>query len=205
MSSTERRRKSKSRGRYKSPQRKKAFPCIQRGDHIYRPIRNGYGIQHHGIYIGNNRVVHFAGGITGAHRLLRNAGKENESIIQETSLSEFMDDFPVEKLKIFDYAGIKTSTPETTLKRAMSLIGQGEYSLALKNCEHFAIWCKTGKWYSQQVKEAYEFLKHTGRLLQLPVPSWEPMHKQYKNLQRGLKQLNVNILPSIGDKGFSYY
>lgn len=31
-----------------------------------------------------------------------------------------------------------------TVQRARSMIGKGDYNLFNHNCEHFAIWCKTG-------------------------------------------------------------
>jgi len=35
-------------------------------------------------------------------------------------------------------------TPEEAIERAMSLLGESEYSLLFNNCEHFAFWAKTG-------------------------------------------------------------
>lgn len=40
---------------------------------------------------------------------------------------------------------------EETVERARSQIGENAYNLALNNCEHFAIWCKTGLRESSQV------------------------------------------------------
>ncbi len=40
---------------------------------------------------------------------------------------------------------------EETVKRAESKIGEGKYNLGLNNCEHFAIWCKTGLHKSEQI------------------------------------------------------
>ncbi|MFP3043297.1 lecithin retinol acyltransferase family protein [Treponema primitia] len=41
---------------------------------------------------------------------------------------------------------------EETVERARSRIGENEYNLALNNCEHFAVWCKTGLSESKQVE-----------------------------------------------------
>lgn len=35
-------------------------------------------------------------------------------------------------------------TPEQTIKRAESRLGESSYNLALNNCESYAMWCKTG-------------------------------------------------------------
>lgn len=52
--------------------------------------------------------------------------------------------------------------PDETVQRAMSCLGQtnfgngnGCYSLHQNNCEHFAIWCKTGLRMSQQAEGAF--------------------------------------------------
>ena len=42
-------------------------------------------------------------------------------------------------------------TPEETVDRAISRLVEQEYNLAFNNCEHFAIWCKTGISKSYQV------------------------------------------------------
>ena len=43
-------------------------------------------------------------------------------------------------------------SPEETVARAKSLIGEDQYNLITNNCEHFAIWCKTGAHKSYQVE-----------------------------------------------------
>lgn len=45
----------------------------------------------------------------------------------------------------------KVYTPEETVKRARSRIGERKFLLHANNCEHFAIWCKTGVRQSYQV------------------------------------------------------
>lgn len=44
----------------------------------------------------------------------------------------------------------KIYSPEETVKRARSRIGERKFLLPANNCEHFAIWCKTG------VKQSYQ-------------------------------------------------
>lgn len=55
-----------------------------------------------------------------------------------------------ENLKIF--------TPQETIDRAKSRLGERDYSLPFNNCEHFAIWCKTGLSNSSQVDRFIEVL-----------------------------------------------
>ena len=49
--------------------------------------------------------------------------------------------------------GAKLYSPQETVERARSCIGQRGYDLLTHNCEHFAIWCKTGVEKSEQVNE----------------------------------------------------
>ncbi len=50
--------------------------------------------------------------------------------------------------------GYKMYSPKETVERALSRVGENKYNLLLNNCEHFAIWCKTGVSESYQVKRA---------------------------------------------------
>ena len=47
--------------------------------------------------------------------------------------------------------GYHLYTPEETVARARSRLGETNYNLFTNNCEHFAIWCKTGVSESLQV------------------------------------------------------
>lgn len=127
---------------------------------------------HYGIYIGEGRIIHYADK-TG------DFGK-NVSIC-ETGLNEFKKgsedyfvlhfpkeggpprkirsstDFsanPREGTGILDFifkAKYTLLSPEETVKRAKSRLGEKAYNLTKNNCEHFALWCKTGKAFSRQV------------------------------------------------------
>ena len=48
-------------------------------------------------------------------------------------------------------AGYHLYSPEETLERAFSRLGESRYNVATMNCEHFAFWCRTGLSTSQQV------------------------------------------------------
>ena len=50
-------------------------------------------------------------------------------------------------------------TPEETIQRARSRLKEAEYNLITNNCEHFAIWCKTGIHESHQVDALIRLLQ----------------------------------------------
>ena len=47
---------------------------------------------------------------------------------------------------------------DTVVKRARNKLGYGDYNLITKNCETFAVWCKTGKAQSIQSLTNFEFV-----------------------------------------------
>lgn len=110
---------------------------MQRGDHI-SSSRIGYS--HHGIYLGDGQVIHYAGYANGP-----SAGK-------------------VEIVSIEDFAagnGVRVAAhplrlygAEETIRRACSRLGEDLYSLFLNNCEHFVFWCLYGVHWSRQVTTA---------------------------------------------------
>jgi hypothetical protein len=108
---------------------------MARGDHIkvHRPA-----YWHHGIDIGDQTVIHFTGEIS----------QKADAEIKRTSLKEFLDRG---KLTVVEYA--KCFEPDEVIRRAFSCIGDREYNLLLNNCEHFACWCKTGNFRSEQARD----------------------------------------------------
>jgi len=49
-------------------------------------------------------------------------------------------------------------SPEETVRRAMGRMAEEKYDLAFNNCEHFAIWCKTGISESHQVNKVLSLI-----------------------------------------------
>lgn len=107
--------------------------------------RNLY--QHYGVYAGYHKIIHYVKG-----------NSPLDGRIAETSIEEFCDGDTLyiaeddTLLSIFQDADV-TSTfygPRKTVQRARSMIGKGDYNLFNHNCEHFAIWCKTGHLKSTQ-------------------------------------------------------
>lgn len=60
-----------------------------------------------------------------------------------------------EFLKKKDY---RLYSPEETVQRARGRLGESNYNLVTNNCEHFAIWCKTGISESHQVNDVIDIL-----------------------------------------------
>lgn len=96
--------------------------------------------QHHGIYCGSGRVVHFTGPI----------GDKANAIILEDDLATFQ---AGTALRVRRYNPTRCLPPDDVARRARFYVGSGGYSLIHNNCEHFATWCKTGCHESEQVKD----------------------------------------------------
>ncbi|GHV45881.1 hypothetical protein AGMMS49546_32820 [Spirochaetia bacterium] len=113
---------------------------MRMGDVIYAD-RGMY--QHFGIYAGNGRVIHHAA----------NSGDFGFNIaVRETSFERFAKG---DKVSVYEIPqnNMRYSRAET-LRRAKSQIGKSDYNILFNNCEHFAMWCKTGKRHSNQVEDA---------------------------------------------------
>jgi Lecithin retinol acyltransferase len=94
-------------------------------------------ISHHGIYVGNGQVIHYAGLASGLQ-----AGP-----VKISSLEDFLANHPYE---VREYRTRKHSGEES-VERARTRIGEDLYHPVLNNCEHFVTWCITGKTRSTQV------------------------------------------------------
>ena len=60
--------------------------------------------------------------------------------------------------KIFGEAEGKLYSPQETVQRARDHIGTRQYDFFLNNCEHFAVWCKTGLSKSEQIDEFLDII-----------------------------------------------
>jgi Lecithin retinol acyltransferase len=105
------------------------------GSHVVTPRR---GYLHHGIYVGDGKVVHYAGLCYGLHR----------GPVEEVALTRFAGGRPVWIRS--DVA--PTFAPEETVRRARSRVGEDCYRLLTNNCEHFCEWCLRGTPRSHQVE-----------------------------------------------------
>jgi hypothetical protein len=105
-----------------------------RADHIY--VSRGI-YTHHGIDAGDGTVIHFSG----------EPKDKRDADIKRSPLAEFLSGGT---LKVRRY-GVRNSA-EVTMFRAESRLGDKSYHLVTNNCEHFALWCCTGKHASSQVR-----------------------------------------------------
>ena len=54
--------------------------------------------------------------------------------------------------------------PDDVVSKAQKKVGKGNYNPFTNNCEHFAMWCKTGTSSSDQINKAKEMLKNPSPL-----------------------------------------
>lgn len=133
--------------------------------------------EHYAVYVGGGKVIHYAGmendflGDITIHE-----ADFQEFLKQDTDyfLLSFRGKYPVHiqsatkfirEKSIYPYSPVEKMhcySPEETIKRAYSRIGEKKYSLVKNNCEHFAMWCKTGIAMSSQVKRIAKYLLSAG-------------------------------------------
>lgn len=144
------------------------------GDHLIVERRRWFGsYYHHGIDVGNDRVIHLTG------------TRKKDATVIETSLEEFLkggvkeiwhystfvdlllayrrdmqDDYgrPDPMLPFLYEERIKEireriEDPERAVTEARKHLGKKGYDLFSNNCEHFAVFCKTGLAVSIQLIE----------------------------------------------------
>lgn len=104
------------------------------GDHL-KSSRTLYS--HHGLYIGNDRVIHYSGLADGMQT----------GPIEEVSLTAFCSG---KDYKIVEHNNRKYSREES-VTRAKNRIGENAYTVTGNNCEHFVNWCIEGDHKSFQV------------------------------------------------------
>ena len=105
------------------------------GAHLLTPRR---GYTHHGIYVGEGKVVHYAG----LHRALARGP------IEEVSLEEFADGQDI----VVKSATVALYPAAAIVERARSRLGENRYRITTNNCEHFCEWCLRGESRSEQVE-----------------------------------------------------
>lgn len=101
--------------------------------------------EHFGIYIGYGKVIDFSSDSIFKENSIRERTLEN--FLEESQFFYFYD-FNIESN---EFSEKDTSTPEETVNKAKSKLGDKGYNLLTNNCEHFAIWCKTGVHQSRQI------------------------------------------------------
>ena len=117
---------------------------LQPGDILI--VNRGF-YKHYGIYAGDGTVIHYAS---------QNGDFGDDICIHEVPLEQFADENEI-IVGRFSETFLHSHTlysPEDTVRRARSRIGERQYNLVTNNCEHFAVWCKTGLSESFQVNVA---------------------------------------------------
>lgn len=118
----------------------------QNGDVIKVARWNGV-YAHYGVYAetpDGGHVIHYTG---------ENEHSDFKGVVRETSFEEFLagdKNYSIRKFDKDKYPNVYSG--EETVKRARSQIGRAGYNLAFNNCEHFAVWCKTGRSDSSQTE-----------------------------------------------------
>ena len=154
-------------------------PQPQNGD-VLRVNRGLYS--HYGVYVEESEhVIHYTGA---------NGPADFNGIVRETSLAEFLNgaehfdvctfpNFPPlssplsqgglkggklfqlwQAVKAAKLKGYHLYSGSETVERARSKLGTGGYNLAFNNCEHFAVWCKTGIRDSSQVNHILDIITY---------------------------------------------
>jgi len=126
---------------------------MARGDHLFIDCP---GYSHHGIDCGDGRVIHFD-----SHLWRKVLGKLHEDFhprVREASWSEFSRGRPV-----FIRCYVDSDDARVVIERARGRTGETQYDLWNNNCEHFAVWCKTGVAESTQVKAAVQASRPFGK------------------------------------------
>ena len=163
---------------YQKGQEIKPKPQPQNGD-VIRVNRGLYS--HYGVYVADcEHVIHYTGA-TGPDDF--NGIVRETSLAEFLNGAETFSvcSFPEKPQNISPFSGTKGSkngsifqlwqalkalklrdyhlySGDETVKRARSRLGQGGYNLALNNCEHFAVWCRTGVSSSSQVNNILDLI-----------------------------------------------
>ena len=96
------------------------------------------GFDHYGVYAGNKKVIHFS-----------------EGKIRKESLYKFIEGagiFNANEVDVMAFSpeSIEAISLEESYERAKACIGTTGYDVIDSNCEHFALWCRTGRAISGQ-------------------------------------------------------
>ena len=118
--------------------------CYKVGDIIKFCFTLGYltPYLHYAVYIGNGEIVHYT----------KAKGEKKSKIVRE-KLKDFLSrcSRAIRHFNGNSCFGKPIGSGEKIRDRAISQIGAADYNIVLKNCEHFARWCREGAKTSRQV------------------------------------------------------
>ena len=132
---------------------------LQRGDHIaFHRFWGAYW--HHAIVedvdtkSGEIRIIEYTNSATGF-------SVDNSSSPKRPGIAKVIrNTLQFQKITVYVmiHEQLECFDPETVVWRARSKLGERKYNPFTNNCEHFAMWCKTGRSSSDQVNKAKEML-----------------------------------------------
>lgn len=137
---------------------------------------------HYAIYMGDGEVIHYAAQGNDFSGTIHQApiedfikeddaffvlhfGEDCQMTLNHILTSAIFQVVSPEKVKLY--------SPEETMERAKSRLGEDSYGLLSNNCEHFALWCKTG------VSESHQIVNLLNLLLPVKIPvrvSYQKIH-----------------------------
>ena len=121
---------------------------MQVGDHLVTP-RTGY--THHGLYIGNQEVIHYEG------KFGSDSGR-----IAKVTLAEFCEGA---SCRVRDYP-LRVYGRKESIERACQRLGECDYNVVFNNCEQFVAWCIMGIGYSEQINTVVSAAIETKMLME---------------------------------------
>ena len=144
------------------------------------------GFSHYAVYVGNNQVIHYDMDPGDNYKICVHQASMQEFLNGSDvyTICEFPRIYgrPTEEVQFSDFSllfkdrekarimwhtlkgtNYRLYTPAETVLRARERIGETEYNLFTNNCEHFAIWCKTGLSESAQIEIVLTALYETAR------------------------------------------
>jgi hypothetical protein len=101
-------------------------------------VTSRVGYTHHGIHVGDGRVVHYSGLSRGWRG----------GPVEEVTLAEFARG---RSTRVRVHAGARFD-PDAVVARARARLGEDRYRALSNNCEHLCEWCIYGEHRSQQVE-----------------------------------------------------
>ncbi|HEV7892431.1 MAG TPA: lecithin retinol acyltransferase family protein [Pyrinomonadaceae bacterium] len=112
------------------------------GDHLYVERAGGL-YSHHAIDCGDGTVIHYW-----------IDDLPFRSAVSRTTLEEFADGGGV-RVRVYD----ECDPPDTAVRRALESLGARGFDPLTNNCEHFVVWCKTGRMESSQIRGVGYYLR----------------------------------------------
>lgn len=122
------------------------------GAHLITPW---LGFAHHGIYVGEGKVIHYGALV---YDIIRKP-------VEEVTLQSFAGRRPV---FVVQHDELPFCVKEI-VERARSRLGEHQYRLLSNNCEHFVEWCLYDVHRSFQVERALDFPRFMGERIQAAV------------------------------------